>query len=92
MVYKIFCRGPPAAPTPSGVLPPMQPQIYIIFFKCYINLLVSDGGGTGGIQADDFKVGGRSFPNKRILETIHEIPACDIILKNIIAINEKNSF
>ena len=30
------------------------------------------GGNTAGCG----KVGNRSFPNKRILETIHEIPAC----------------
>lgn len=31
-------------------------------------------GGT--FNSEDDEVGNRSFPNKRILETIHETPAC----------------
>ena len=40
----------------------------------------SDTGAAGAaarrVQQDHFKMGKRSFPNKRILETIHETPAC----------------
>ena len=40
--------------------------------------LVTGGAGRQGERgaADYFKMGAGSFPNKRILETIHETPAC----------------
>lgn len=42
------------------------------------------GGTTWRFQAIRIEMGEWSFPNKRILETIHEIPACDITQKTLL--------